>query len=77
MDYILLCHICATEYTVKQDSCSNCRNSNGAIFVHPSLVKVVTLLIKLGINVFNRVFFGYDILIYLKTHPNQQKQFLA
>lgn len=47
----MLCHICATEYTAKQDSCSNCSNSNGAIFVHPSLVKVVTLLIKLGVNV--------------------------
>lgn len=51
MDYLMLCHICGTEYTAKQDSCSHCGSSNGAIFVHPSLVIVVTRLIKLGLNV--------------------------
>lgn len=51
MDYTLLCHICATEYTAKQDICSSCGCVTGAIFVHPLLVKVVTLLIKLGVGV--------------------------
>jgi len=51
MNFVILCPICATKYTNRQDSCSNCGSSKGAIFVHPSLVKVVTLLIKLGVGV--------------------------
>ena len=51
MNYQNLCPICATVYTGKQDSCSNCGSDAGAIFTHPALVTVVTLLIKLGIGV--------------------------
>lgn len=51
MNFVMLCPSCESAYTDRQDSCSHCGSSKGAIFMHPSLVKVVTLLIERGIGV--------------------------